>query len=102
MLPYIPAMPVLVLVLIVLAVVVVVPLVMGRGAGERIVRCRAGHLFTSTVVPGASIKAIRLWNRRFQWCPVGRHWTLVRLVDEATLTPAERDAARSIHDVPIP
>jgi len=69
---------------------------------ERIVRCRAGHLFTSTVVPGASFKAIRLGAYRFQRCPVGRHWTLVRSVDVATLTAAELAQAGSIHDVRIP
>jgi hypothetical protein len=91
------------LLLVVLAVVVA-PIVRGtRGSTgtERIVRCRAGHLFTSTVVPGVSVKAIRLGNRRFQWCPVGHHWTLVRTVDEAALTPAERDAARLVHDTRV-
>ncbi len=73
------------------------------GSGyEQIVRCRAGHLFTSTMVPGASLKAVRLGVARFQWCPVGRHWTLVRRVDERTLTTAELDAARSVHDVRVP
>ncbi len=74
----------------------------GEDGLERIVRCRSGHLFTSTYVPGASIKAVRLWNRRLQWCPVGRHWTLVRTVPAATLTAEERAAARSVHDSRIP
>jgi hypothetical protein len=91
--------------LLLLAVaIVVVPIASqrhGRAGYERIVRCRAGHLFASTVVPGASIKSVRLWNTRFQRCPVGRHWTLVRPVDEATLTPAERNAARSVHDARV-
>jgi len=73
----------------------------GRGI-ERIVRCRSGHLFTSTVIPGASLKAVRLGVYRFQRCPVGRHWTLVRAVDPATLSPADLAQARSIHDVRIP
>jgi hypothetical protein len=74
----------------------------GSGGPERIVRCRAGHLFTSTVVPGASIKAVRLGTVRFQRCPVGHHWTLVGRVDEATLTPDQLAAARSVHDVRLP
>lgn len=92
--------------LLALAVVVVALVVASRRRGaagfERILRCRAGHVFTSTVVPGASIKAVRLWNVRFQRCPVGRHWTLVREVDEASLTPAELEAARSAHDLRVP
>ena len=95
----------LIVALVVLALVVVaVPLARGRGAAgyERIVRCRAGHLFTSTVVPGASIKAVRLWNTRFQRCPVGHHWTLFRAVDEKSLSPAERDSARAVHDALCP
>jgi hypothetical protein len=73
----------------------------GRAGYERIVRCRAGHLYTSTVVPGVSLKSVRLWNARLQWCPVGRHWSLVRPVDESSLTAAERDAARSVHDAHV-
>lgn len=69
---------------------------------ERVVRCRAGQLFTTTLVPGASLKAVRLWNARFESCPVGRHWTIVAPVDECALTPAEREVARSNHDVRIP
>ena len=42
-----------------------------------IVRCRQGHLFTTTWIPGASLKAIRLGWARFQRCPVGHHWSLV-------------------------
>ncbi len=69
---------------------------------ERIMRCRDGHLFTSTVIPGASIKAVRLGTMRFQRCPVGHHWTLVQPVDESTLTDDERAAARAHHDVRVP
>jgi hypothetical protein len=92
--------------IVLLAVVLIAVVAAARarpGQGfERIVRCRAGHLFTTTLVPGASLKAVRLWNVRFERCPVGRHWTIVAPVDESTLTPAEREAARSHHDVRIP
>jgi hypothetical protein len=93
-----------VVVLVVLVVLVVVSLASARSYGgiERIARCRAGHLFTSTVIPGASIKAIRLGNVRFQSCPVGHHWTLVSWVDPSTLTPEEIAAARSRHDIRLP
>jgi hypothetical protein len=66
------------------------------------VRCRQGHLFTTTWIPGASIKALRLGLWRVQWCPVGRHVDLVRLVREADLSPAERALADEHHDIPVP
>jgi hypothetical protein len=69
---------------------------------ERIVRCRAGHLFTTTLVPGASFKALRLGRVRYQRCPVGQHWAIVSPVDESTLSPAEIAEARANHDVRIP
>ncbi len=64
-------------------------------------RCRAGHLFTTTLVPGMSFKAVRLWNVRFERCPVGRHWSIVERVDESTLSPEELAEARAHHDVRI-
>ena len=66
------------------------------------VRCRRGHLFSTVWIPGASVKALRLGYWRVQWCPVGRHVGLVRLVREADLTEAERSAAAAHHDVPVP
>lgn len=95
----------LVLGAIVLVVLVVTLVVMGRSAThgtQRIARCRAGHLFTSTVIPGASLKAVRLGNVRFQQCPVGPHWSIVGWVDPATLTPDQLAEARSRHDSPLP
>jgi hypothetical protein len=50
--------------------------------GRTLVRCRDGHLFRTIWVPGVSIKAIRLGWYRFQFCPVGRHWTVVKPVKE--------------------
>lgn len=66
------------------------------------VRCRAGHLFTTIWIPGASFKAVRLGSVRLQWCPVGRHFTAVRPLKVAELTEEVRDAARLQHDAPIP
>ena len=91
--------------LAILVAVVAVLLVAGARSGdrfERIARCRAGHLFMSTVVPGASLKAVRLGRVRFQRCPVGNHWTLVGWVDASTLTPEEISQAHARHDVRIP
>ncbi|HEX4092509.1 MAG TPA: hypothetical protein VHZ33_27635 [Trebonia sp.] len=66
------------------------------------VRCRQGHLFTTTWIPGGSLKAIRLGLWRIQWCPVGRHVDLVRLVKEAGLSAAERASALRHHDIQVP
>ena len=67
-----------------------------------IVRCRKGHLFTTIWIPGASVKAIRLGLWRIQWCPVGRHVDLVRLVKEADLSEPEREFALRHHDILVP
>jgi hypothetical protein len=69
---------------------------------DTVVRCRQGHLFTTVWIPGASLKALRFGYWRLQWCPVGRHVTLVRLVKEADLTEDERSLARAHHDIPLP
>ena len=66
------------------------------------VRCRRGHLFTTTWIPGGSLKAIRLGLWRIQWCPVGRHVDLVRLVKPGDLSQAEREFAASHHDTLVP
>ena len=70
--------------------------------GEVVVRCRSGHLFTTIWVPGASFKAIRLGVVRFQYCPVGEHWTTVAPVNPDDLTDAERRAAAANRDARIP
>jgi hypothetical protein len=71
-------------------------------AGDVIVRCRDGHLFTTLWIPGVSLKSARLGPCRFQRCPVGGHWSLVTPVDVAGLTPDEQRAARERHDLRIP
>jgi len=70
--------------------------------GDTVVRCRAGHLFTTLWVPGASLKSIRLGMTRFQYCPVGKHWTLVAPVRESELTDEERQFASQHHDARVP
>jgi hypothetical protein len=97
----------LLLPLAVIAVTVVVLVVVARRSRssqefEHIVRCKSGHLFTTTLVPGMSFKALRLGKVRFERCPVGRHWTLVGPVDESTLSPYEIASARANHDIRIP
>lgn len=73
-----------------------------RLGGDVIVRCREGHLFTTIWIPAASVKSLRLIWWRFQYCPVGRHWSLVTPVNAADLTGRERKSAREHHDIRLP
>jgi len=76
---------------------------LGYGVGgNAVVRCREGHLFTTIWIPGASLKAVRLGWGRLQYCPVGRHWSVVTPVRAADLTEAERQEAAAHHDIRIP
>ena len=75
----------------------------GYGVGGNvIVRCHKGHLFSTIWVPGASVKALRLGPRRVQWCPVGRHWSLVTLVRESDLSGRQLRTARAHKDIRVP
>jgi hypothetical protein len=67
-----------------------------------VVRCRQGHLFTTSWIPGVKLKAIDLGVARLQHCPIGRHWTLVVPVRDSDLTDEEREFARAHHDIRIP
>jgi hypothetical protein len=67
-----------------------------------IVRCQRGHLFSTTWLPGASVKALRLGPWRIQRCPVGSHWSLVRPVRASELTESERSEARAARDTVLP
>lgn len=67
-----------------------------------IVRCHRGHLFTTTWIPGASLKSLRLGPWRIQRCPVGHHWSVVTPVKEAALSKRERHEARSHRDTFLP
>lgn len=64
---------------------------------EPVVRCRHGHIYRSVWVPGGSLKALRWFDTRLQWCPVGRHWSWTRRVPAAELSPAELAEANSVH-----
>ena len=46
--------------------------------------------------------AIRLGAVRFQYCPVGEHWTTVAPVNPDDLTDAERRAAAANRDARVP
>jgi hypothetical protein len=70
--------------------------------GNVVVRCRQGHVFTTIWIPGVKLKALDLVVARIQYCPVGKHWSLVVPVREGELTEGERQFAEQHHDVPIP
>jgi hypothetical protein len=94
-------------ILVAVVVAYVVGTIVARALGYRlgrntIVRCRAGHVFTTIWIPGVSVKALRLGWWRLQRCPVGNHWTLVSPVRETDLTEDARRLAAARHDVPIP
>jgi hypothetical protein len=79
----------------------------GRAAGYRFgfntpVRCRAGHLFTTIWFPGVNLKALDFGFGRVQHCPVGHHWTVVRPVRDADLSPRDRIRAAAHRDIPLP
>jgi hypothetical protein len=67
-----------------------------------VVRCRDGHLFTTIWIPGASLKSLRLGWTRFQYCPVGKHWSFVTPVKDADLTDEVKRVAREHKDIRIP
>jgi hypothetical protein len=95
------------LAVVILAVVAVRVGRMSRVQGYRfghdvIVRCRDGHLFTTTWIPMMSFKAIRFGLVRMQHCPVGNHVTAVRLMRDEDITPAQRLEASRHHDSGVP
>lgn len=73
-----------------------------RVAGDVVVRCRQGHLFTTIWVPGVSLKAIRLGWWRIQRCPVGKHWSIVTPAKQSELTEEQKLSASGNKDVRIP
>jgi hypothetical protein len=70
-----------------------------RRALDTVVRCGSGHLFTTLWFRLGSFKAIRLGRRRVQWCPVGRHFAIVRRVDQSELSPEDLEEAYEHHDL---
>jgi hypothetical protein len=70
----------------------------GRPAfgGKIVVRCSKGHVFTTTWSSLGSLTSIRLGVARFQRCPVGKHWALVKPVKDSELTDDDRRLAE--HD----
>ena len=67
-----------------------------------VARCTQGHLFTTIWIAGASFKSIRLGHLRYQYCPVGGHWSTVEPAPTGELSDAERIEAARFHDIRIP
>ena len=67
-----------------------------------VVRCQRGHLYTTIWIPGASVKSLRFGWWRFQYCPVGHHWSIVTPVRESDLSKKQRRGARTRKDIRIP
>jgi hypothetical protein len=74
----------------------------GRVGGNVAVRCRQGHLFTTIWIPAVSVKSLRLWWWRLQYCPVGRHWSIVTPVRASDLSEPERLSAAENRDIRLP
>jgi hypothetical protein len=74
----------------------------GRLGGNVVVRCRRGHLFTSIWIPGGSLKSLRLGWWRFQWCPVGHHWSIVAPQRVSELSEEDQRIAAQNKDIRIP
>jgi hypothetical protein len=73
-----------------------------RGTSDVVVRCAKGHLFTTMWIAGASFKSVRLGMKRYQHCPVGKHWSVVTPIPVDQLSDAERIEAARVHDIRIP
>jgi hypothetical protein len=97
-----PTRPLGIIALAVAAETVALKLRADRLGGNVVVRCGQGHLFTTLWIPGASLKSIRFGWWRFQWCPVGRHWSIVTPLRASELTEEERRFATSNKDIRIP
>jgi hypothetical protein len=72
------------------------------GSNDVVVQCAQGHFFTTIWIAGASFKSVRLGWRRYQHCPVGKHWNVVTPLSIAELSYAERIEAARVHDIRIP
>jgi hypothetical protein len=71
-------------------------------AGNVVVRCRRGHVFTTIWAPGASIKSARLGPWRVQRCPTGGHWSLVTPVRRSDLSRKQLRVADQTRDIRVP
>jgi hypothetical protein len=66
-----------------------------------LVRCRHGHLYTTSWIPGVKLKGIDFGIARYQYCPVGKHWSLAVPARARSVSTDERREAEAHHDLPI-
>ena len=71
-------------------------------AGDTIVRCSQGHLFTTVWIVGSSVKAVRLGPKRYQRCPVCGKWRVVVPVADDELSDEDRRVAAEHHATRLP
>ena len=57
---------------------------------------------TDDLGSGSVAELLRLGRRRLQYCPVGRHWSLVTRVARSELDEDERRLAAARRDLPLP
>jgi hypothetical protein len=70
--------------------------------GRTVVRCRDGHFYRTWWVPGVSLKSLRLGRWRFQYCPVGRHWSLVTPQSDDVVARLEAEGHSLVDDLALP
>ena len=85
----------------------IVPIVYVSNKGKTrghdvIVRCSVGHLYTTIWIPAMSLKAVRWVNKRYQRCPVGKHWAWTERVNKSDLNPEIAAEAGKFRDLRIP
>jgi len=66
-----------------------------------VVRCSANHLYTTMWIPSVSLKAFRWGFRRYQYCPVGKHWAWISQLRGPELTFEAIAEASKTHDIRI-
>lgn len=47
---------------------------------------KCGREFDYDYVPGASVTAVRLWNRRYMSCPLCHRWSVFKLTETRVST----------------
>lgn len=92
---HLPLLPAVIVIAVVVGLKVALSWSRGRGAlgGDVVVRCSRGHVFRTRWSPLGSLASVRLGSARFQRCPVGHHWSLVKRVKESDLTEDDRRLA---------
>ena len=74
----------------------------GLQSGKNVVvRCTTNHLYTTIWIPSVSLKAIRWGFRRYQYCPVGKHWAWTSQLRRPELTSDAVEEANKMHDIRI-